>query len=61
MFSPLEQFDALRLISIKIYYEFSFFNTLLPMIILIGLFTVLLALLRYNFSLIPFASHDYVK
>lgn len=54
MFSPLEQFDAIRLISLNIFnLDLSFFNIIIPMILLISIFWISVTLLKDNFSLVP--------
>jgi len=53
MFSPLEQFDAIRLIPITFYIDLSFFNILLPLILLIALFAIITNLFKNNYKLIP--------
>lgn len=53
MFSPLEQFDAVKLISFTIYnHDFTMFSTLIPLIILITIIYSL-NIFSTNFTIIP--------
>jgi F0F1-type ATP synthase membrane subunit a len=53
MFSPLEQFDAIKLISLTIYnHDLTFFSILIPLIILI-IFTYFLSSFGTNFTIVP--------
>ena len=54
MYSPLEQFDAIPLYNIYLWnYELTFFNIVLPLIIIILLFLVL-SLFKNEYKLIPY-------
>jgi len=52
MFSPLEQFDAIRLMMFNIKFNISFLSTLIPLIILIIIFMVIPSFKRM-FTIIP--------
>lgn len=53
MFSPLDQFDLIPIISIYIYkYDFSFFNIFLPLLLIIFLYS-LPSIFIYYYKLIP--------
>ena len=54
MYSPLEQFDAIPLYNIYLWnYELTFFNIVLPLVIIILLFLVL-SLFKNEYKLIPY-------
>lgn len=53
MFSPLEQFDAIKLFSIFLNFDISFFNILVPLCLVIFMFANSLNLLNGLFKLIP--------
>jgi F-type H+-transporting ATPase subunit a len=54
MYSPLEQFDAIPLFNIYIYkYEFTILNIILPLIIIIFIFSGL-KLFKNDYKLIPY-------
>lgn len=55
MYSPLEQFDAIRILGFKCSYlihDYTFFSVLVPMILIISLFLIIPSY-SINFLLIP--------
>lgn len=54
MFSPLEQFDAINLKTIFIWFDFSFFNILLPLVLIIVMLLFFMLLFSFsNYLLVP--------
>lgn len=53
IFSPLEQFDAIKLTSIFIKSDFTFFHIIIPLILTLLLFIFIVFILRSNNKLIP--------
>ena len=53
MFSPLEQFDAIRLISFYFYIDLTFFHIIIPLILFLFIFIYILLNLNKNNKLIP--------
>lgn len=53
MFSPLEQFDAIRLISFYFSIDLTFFHIIIPVILILLIFVYILINIKDNNKLIP--------